>query len=86
MDKLEEVTRGLKEIGFSNHKVRQIIEDENSKEYLTPKELATKLNVSLRIIREKTYANKIPGQIKIFGRWRYNLVEIEKALKGGFLE
>lgn len=54
--------------------------DDVSNEYYTPLELAIKLNVSLRIIREKTYGGRIPGAIKIFGQWRFRKVDIDRAL------
>jgi hypothetical protein len=54
-----------------------------AQEYLSPKELAAKLHVSLKSITNWTQARRIPGQIKIGGIWRYSVLEIEKALFAG---
>ena len=62
------------------------MEQQQLKEYLTPRELADKLAVSLRFIEDNTMAKKIPGQIKIGRLWRYKITEVEKALlRGTFL-
>lgn len=49
-------------------------------EYLTPKELANKLGMSLKWVEKQTYSWKIPGQIKIGRLWRYKRIDVEKAL------
>ena len=52
-------------------------------EYLTPGQLAAKLNMSLKWVVKHTQARRIPGQTK-FGRlWRYRRVEVEKRLLSG---
>lgn len=50
----------------------------------TPKELASRLNVSLKFIQSQTQAQRVPGQVKVGRLWRYNRAEVEKAvLMGG---
>ena len=52
-------------------------------EYYNPRELAEKLNVSLKFIRSQTQERRVPGQVKIGGMWRYSRAEIEKAMLNG---
>ena len=54
-------------------------------EYLSPKELAKKFNLSLKSIKKWTQQRRIPGQLKCGARWRYNRLAIEKAILGGEL-
>lgn len=55
------------------------------KEFYTPEELAVKLKVTLRTIHKHTYAGDIPGQVRVFGQWRYYAKVIDEALKNGSL-
>jgi len=48
-------------------------------DYLSPKELAIKLNVPLRTIETWTQARRVPGQVKLGRLWRYRKSEVEKA-------
>ncbi len=52
-------------------------------EYFTPKELSTMLNMSLKWVIKHTQSRRIPGSIKIGGRWRYRKLDVEKALLSG---
>jgi hypothetical protein len=52
-------------------------------DYLTPEELAHKLNMSLKWVEKQTQAHKVPGQTKIGRLWRYRLGEVEKQLLTG---
>jgi len=56
-----------------------------SKEFLSPRELAEKLSVSLRFVEDNTYSRRIPGAIKIGRVWRYRVSDVEKALLRGSL-
>ncbi len=57
-----------------------------SKEFLSPRELAGKIGMSLRFIEDNTRLRKIPGAIKIGRVWRYRVTDVEKALlRGTFL-
>ena len=49
-------------------------------EYLTPPQLAKKLNMSLKWIQTQTQARRIPGQVKIGRLWRYRRWDVEKRL------
>lgn len=49
----------------------------------TPKELAAKLNMSLKWVVKMTQAHRMPGQIKIGRLWRYRRVDVEKRLLAG---
>jgi len=53
------------------------------KEYLNSKQLAEKLNVSLKSIQKWTAERRIPGMVKCGRVWRYSLSEIEKRLLSG---
>jgi excisionase family DNA binding protein len=53
-------------------------------EYFTPKELAVKLNVSLKAVQKWTYQRKLP-MVKIGRLNRYSRIEIEKRLLNGNL-
>jgi hypothetical protein len=55
------------------------------KEYLTGKQLAEKLNVSIKSIAKWTAARRLPGAIKAGRVWRYQTIEIEKRLLSGNL-
>lgn len=52
-------------------------------EFYTPQDLSTKLNISLKTIVKHTQLHRVPGQVKIFGRWRYRIVDVEKRLLTG---
>lgn len=54
-------------------------------EYLTPRELASKLKMSLKFIVTQTQANRVPGQKQIGRSWRYQKAAIEQALDSGAL-
>ena len=49
-------------------------------ELLTPAQLATKLNVSLKSVTKWTQARRIQGQRKIGRLWRYDAREVERGL------
>jgi excisionase family DNA binding protein len=53
-------------------------------EYLTGKQLATKLNVSVKAVVKWTAARRIPA-CKMGRLWRYPRIEIEKRLLSGSL-
>ena len=55
------------------------------REYLTPRELAYKLNVSIKFITNCTQARKMPGQVKMGRLWRYNQKDVNIALLSGSL-
>ena len=62
--------------------------DTVEQEYYSFSALVSKLGLDrgrVRTLREKTYQGKIPGAIKILGRWSYRRIDIDKALlNGGF--
>ena len=55
----------------------------NQSDYLTPKELAAKVNMSLKWVVTHTQARRIPGQTKLGRVWRYRRAEVEKRLLSG---
>ncbi len=57
--------------------------NDTQKEYLSPKELASKLGMALKTITNWTQLKRIPGSVKIGGRWRYHLPTVEKRLLSG---
>jgi predicted site-specific integrase-resolvase len=55
-------------------------------EFLSAKELAKKLNKSVRTVEKWTQDRRVPGQVKCGGRWIYRIVDVERALlRGDFL-
>lgn len=59
---------------------------EDEPEYLNPRQLALMLNCSLKSVVNWTQVRRVPGQRKIGRLWRYNRIEVEKALlRGQFL-
>jgi excisionase family DNA binding protein len=52
-------------------------------EFLTPQEVAGKLNMSLKWVTKQTQARRMPGQIKIGRLWRYRRTDVEKRLLAG---
>jgi len=52
----------------------------NENQLLSPRQLSKKLNISLKAIVKWTQAGRIPGQMKVGGRWRYNSLSVERAL------
>ena len=54
--------------------------EQNSSDFFTPKELALKLNMSLKWVITQTQARRIPGQTKIGRLWRYRKTDVEKRL------
>lgn len=56
---------------------------DKSVEYYTPEQLALKLNMSVKWVIKSTQARRIPGQVKMGGRWRYRILEVEKCLLSG---
>ncbi len=55
----------------------------NASDFLTPKELAAKMNMSLKFVVTQTQARRVPGQVKVGRLWRYRRVEVEKRLLAG---
>ena len=49
-------------------------------DFLTPRELADKLGMSLKWVTNQTQARRVPGQIKMGHSWRYKSSEVEKRL------
>jgi DNA-directed RNA polymerase specialized sigma24 family protein len=58
---------------------------ETRTEYYTPEELAAKCAVSLETVKNRMYRQKLPGQTKIFGQWRFRRDLIDLALLRGEL-
>lgn len=54
-------------------------------EYLTAKQLAKKLNMSIKSIAKWTAQRRIPGAVKMGYHWRYSSAEISKRLLSGQL-
>ena len=54
-------------------------------DFLTPRELADKIKMSVKWVTNQTQARRIPGQTKMGRLWRYRLTEIEKRLLSGEL-
>lgn len=50
---------------------------------LTPRQLAQRLNISLKWVEKHTQERRIPGQVKVGRVWRYEWVEIEKRIVAG---
>ncbi len=56
------------------------MEKEKVPEYLTPTQLADKLNVSIKFIRKHLASRRLPGALKVGGRWRFSILQVERAL------
>ena len=52
-------------------------------EFLTPRQLAVRVNMSQKWVVKRTQERVVPGQIKIGRLWRYRRSDVEKHLKGG---
>lgn len=52
---------------------------------LTPRELSTRLHMSLKWVEKHTQARRIPGQVKIGRLWRYDWMEVQKRILRGQL-
>lgn len=52
-------------------------------DYYTVKQLAEKVQFKPKQIRKATQEGKIPGASKMFGQWRYRIIEVEKSLLNG---
>lgn len=50
---------------------------------LTPKELASKLNMSMKWVEKHTQSRRIPGQVKVGRVWRYDWVEVQRRMLTG---
>ena len=59
--------------------------NENIKEFLTARELATKLGMSTKFIEKQTARRRIPGATKIGRVWRYRVSDVERRLLTGNL-
>lgn len=55
-------------------------EQNKEPEFFTPEQLAKKLQIAKKTLINWTLKHSVPGQVKVFGRWRYRRTEIEKAL------
>jgi len=54
-------------------------------EFYTPEDLAAKLAVPVSTVKKRMYRNGLPGQIKVFGRFRFRKDIIDlRILNGGF--
>jgi excisionase family DNA binding protein len=58
--------------------------DHQEKEYITAKDLATRLDVSFKSIEKWTAQRRIPC-VKVGYHWRYPIIEINKRLNSGQL-
>jgi hypothetical protein len=54
-------------------------------EFYTGKQLAVKLNISIKAVQTWTAQRRIPGAVKIGYHWRYSATEISKKLLSGQL-
>lgn len=55
----------------------------NPDSLLTPRELAGRLNMSLKWVEKHTQDRRIPGQVKVGRVWRYAWVEVQKRIIAG---
>lgn len=51
-------------------------------DFFTPRELARKLNMSLKWVIKQTQQRRIKGQQKFGHSWRYRKIDVEKRLLG----
>lgn len=56
------------------------VETNPGNELLNPKQLALFLGMSLKWVEKYTQINRIPGQIRLGGSWRYRKVIVERRL------
>jgi excisionase family DNA binding protein len=59
--------------------------EQPEREYMTPAELAQRLNVSQKSVTNWTQARRLPGMVKIGRVWRYERRAIERNLRAGSL-
>lgn len=55
------------------------------KEFLTSKELADYMNISIKFVEKYRHTGRIPGAVKVGGRWRFSKDEIDRHLLNGRL-
>ena len=51
--------------------------------FLTPRQMANILNMSLKWVVKQTQERRMPGQTKIGRLWRYHISEVEDRLNAG---
>jgi hypothetical protein len=54
-------------------------------DFISPKQLATRLSMSLKWVEKQTQARRMPGQVKMGRVWRYHWVEVQKRMLTGQL-
>lgn len=54
-------------------------------EYLSPDELAKKINMSKKFIKKHIQDRRLPGMVRCGRYWRFNRIELEKKLLSGNL-
>jgi excisionase family DNA binding protein len=59
--------------------------EQPEREFMTPAELAQRLNVSQKSVTNWTQARRLPGMVKIGRVWRYERRAIERNLRAGIL-
>jgi predicted DNA-binding transcriptional regulator AlpA len=57
--------------------------DQAESEYLSPPQLAGKINMSKAFIDKYTREHRLPGMVKMGRFWRYRLADVEKQLLTG---
>ncbi|NLW31125.1 MAG: helix-turn-helix domain-containing protein [Fibrobacter sp.] len=55
------------------------------KEFLTSKELADYMNISIKFVEKYRHTGRIPGAVKVGGSWRFSKDEIDRHLLNGKL-
>lgn len=55
----------------------------NPEPFLSPEQLANKLNMSIKWVEKHTQEHRIPGQVKVGRVWRYNWIEVQKRMISG---
>jgi hypothetical protein len=55
----------------------------NDEVLLTPRELANRLQISIKWVEKQTQNRRIPGQVKVGRVWRYSWVEIQRRMLSG---
>ena len=52
-------------------------------EFITPEELAAKINMSRKFIEKHIGTRRLPGMVRIGRHWRFRRAEVEKQLSTG---
>lgn len=64
---------------------QQTQQPDREPEYLTPEELAQKVNMSIKFVHKHIGTMRLPGMVRMGRHWRFRRADVEKQLAKGSL-